>query len=42
MIPRLNALFYAKEGRAALETTKNVKAWLARIDAVAPKTPKQA
>ena len=42
VIAQLNALFYAKEGRAALEATKNVKAWLARIDAVAPKTPKQA
>lgn len=37
VIGQLNALLYAREAREALETTKNVKGWMARVDAVAPK-----
>ncbi len=40
VIAQLNALFYADEAHVALNQTTNVKAWLARVDAVAPKTAK--
>ena len=38
VIAQLNALLYAQEARAALERTKNVKAWMARVDETAPVT----
>jgi GST-like protein len=38
VIAQLNALFYADEAHVALDQTTHVKAWLARVDAVAPKT----
>ncbi|WP_428481679.1 glutathione S-transferase family protein [Pyruvatibacter mobilis] len=37
VIGQLNALLYAREARAALEDTSNIKTWMARVDAVAPK-----
>ena len=37
VIGQLNALFYAQEAKDALENTKNVKSWMARVDAAAPK-----
>lgn len=38
VIAQVNALLYAEECRAALNSTRNVKSWLARVDAIAPKT----
>ncbi len=37
-IAQVNALLYAEECRAALDSTRNVRSWLARVDAIAPKT----
>lgn len=38
VIAQVNALLYAEEARAALERTRHVKPWLARVNAVAPHT----
>ena len=37
VIAQVNALLYAQEARAALESTTHIKDWLARVDAAAPK-----
>ena len=37
VIGQLNALLYAAEAREAFSRTKNIQAWMARVDAVAPK-----
>ena len=37
VISQLNALLYASEAREALSKTKNVAAWMTRVDAIAPK-----
>ena len=37
VIAQVNALLYAQEARAAVEKTKNIKPWMARIDAIAPR-----
>ena len=37
MVAQVNALIYAQEALAALGKTSNVEAWMARVDAVAPK-----
>ena len=38
VIAQLNALLYAEEARKLFETTSNIAAWIARVDAAAPKT----
>ena len=37
VIAQVNCLLDAKEGREAFETTTNIKPWMARVDATAPK-----
>lgn len=37
VISQLNALVYAQEAKAALDKTKNIKPWMARIDDIAPR-----
>lgn len=37
VIAQLNALLYAAEAREALSRTQNIEAWMARVDAIAPK-----
>lgn len=34
---QLNALLYAQEARAAVDKTKNIRPWIARIDEIAPR-----
>lgn len=36
VLAQLNAMLYADEARAMLEASKNIKAWMARTNAVAP------
>ena len=36
VIAQVNALLYAQEAREALDRTRNVKAWMTRVDALAP------
>lgn len=38
VIAQVNALLYAQEGVAALAKTSNIEAWIAHVDAAAPKT----
>ncbi|MBB4260533.1 MULTISPECIES: glutathione S-transferase family protein [unclassified Bradyrhizobium] len=38
VIAQANALLYAEECRTALDSTHNVRPWLARVDVIAPKT----
>jgi glutathione S-transferase len=37
VIAQLNALLYAQEAKAAIDKTENIKPWMARIDAIAPR-----
>lgn len=37
VVAQLNALIYAQEAKASLDGTKHIKAWMARVDAAAPK-----
>lgn len=37
VIAQVNALLYAQEAKAAVAKTKNIKPWMARIDAIAPR-----
>lgn len=37
VIGQLNALLYAQEAATALENTRNIKAWIARVESAAPK-----
>ncbi len=37
VIAQLNALLYAREAQAALEKTSSIKAWMTRVDAIAPR-----
>ena len=41
VIAQVNALLYAQEARAALDRTRNVKAWMTRVDAMAPVAQRQ-
>ena len=38
VVAQVNALLYAVEAREALEATKHLKGWMARIDLLAPKS----
>ncbi len=37
VIAQVNALIYAQEAKDAFDASKNIKAWMARVDACAPK-----
>jgi len=37
VIAQLNALLYAQEAKAAVDRTHNIRPWMARIDATAPR-----